>query len=95
VVPDKAEQTQILHDLLAHVRTDRFHLGDLLAQADTAAAQSCAHRMKGSCRMVGATRLGEACSKIEQEAQQGNLATTQVSLAELDEAFAELEKFIG
>ena len=94
VMTDKSEQKTLLHNFINYIRTDRIKLGDVLAQNDRAAVQSAAHRMKGSCRMVGAARLGDACDTIEQSARQGNLDAAHATVAALDAAIHELETFI-
>ena len=95
VMTDKAEQKTLLRNFIEYIRTDRSKLGDLLAQDDRAAVQSAAHRMKGSCRMVGAMHLGDACGTIEQAARQGDMDTALATAAALDAAIHEVEKFIG
>ncbi len=95
IVSNKDEQPQLLRDFLIHIRTDRCKLDELLARDDRAATQSAAHRMKGSCHMVGAVRLGNVCASIEQAAKTGDMVTVRVAVAELDEALQEVEKFVG
>jgi PAS domain S-box-containing protein len=95
ILTNKDEHPQLLRDFLIHIRTDRGKLHELLARDDRAATQSAAHRMKGSCHMVGAMRLGNACAAIEQAANAGDMAAVRVTVAELDGALQELEKFVG
>ena len=94
IMSNKTEQPQLLRDFLNHIRSDRRKLDKLLAPDDRAAVQSAAHRMKGSCLMVGAVRLGNACASIEQAARTGDIITLQVTVAALDEALHEMEKFV-
>ncbi len=95
IMSDKDEQAKLLRDFVQHLRNDRSQLGEQLAQADRTAVQSAAHRMKGSCRMVGAGRLGDACAAIEQSAKAGDLVAAQAVMAELDAALADVERFVG
>ena len=95
VIPSKDEQPQLLRDFLNHIRSDRSALTDMLAQKDGAALRSTAHRMKGSCNMVGAVRLSSACTGIEKIATTGDMNKVRTLVAELDIALLELERFVG
>ena len=95
IIPGKHEQSQLLRDFLIHIRSDRSALSDMLVQRDGAALRSTAHRMKGSCNMVGAARLSSACADIEQVAATGDMNKVGTLVAELDNALLELERFIG
>lgn len=95
IIPNKNEQPQLLRDFLNHIRTDRSALSDMLAQKDGAALRSTAHRMKGSCNMVGAVRLSSACTGIEKIATTGDMNKVRTLVAELDSALIELERFVG
>ena len=95
IIPSKDEQPQLLREFLNHIRTDRIKLDEMLTQKDGAALRSTAHRMKGSCKMVGALRLSSACAEIEQVAASGDLNMVQVLIMELENALIELDKFVG
>jgi signal transduction histidine kinase/DNA-binding response OmpR family regulator len=95
IISNRDEQRQLLRDFLSHIRNDRNNLSELLAQDNRAATQSTAHRMKGSCRMVGAMRLGNTCASIEQAAETGDIITLRVAVADLDEMLQEVQKFVG
>ena len=95
IIPSKDEQPQLLREFLNHIRTDRSALTDMLAQKDCAALRSTAHRMKGSCNMVGAVRLSSACAGIEKIATTGDMNKVRMLVAELDSALIELERFVG
>ncbi len=94
IINNKDEQSQLLRDFLVYIQTDRSQLEALLEQDDCAATQSCAHRMKGSSRMVGAVRLGNACASIEETAKAGDMTAVRVSVVELDAALREMEEFV-
>jgi two-component system sensor histidine kinase EvgS len=91
VVADRAEQIQMLHDFQSTIRADHARLLDVLAQGDPRNAESIAHRMKGSSRMVGAMALGHACADMEQAAHRGDLAGLKAARAAMDEALEQFE----
>lgn len=93
VVPDSAMQIQVLHDFQSHIRDDRAKLLEMLEQGDRVNVERTAHRMKGSCRMVGATGLVSACAAIEQAARQGDMDGARAARAGLDEAVKRLEAY--
>ncbi|MFA6902277.1 MAG: response regulator [Gallionellaceae bacterium] len=92
---NKDEQTQLLQDFLVHIRGDRIKLDEFLTQDDHAAMQSAAHRMKGSCLMVGAVHLGNACTTIVEATRTADIITMRLDVAELDKALHDLEKYVG
>lgn len=94
ILSDPAEQKQLLLDFVQHIRTDRGRLGELLTQQDRAAVQSTAHRMKGSCRMVGARRMGDACAAMEQAAKAGDMDAAAATITELDAATEEMSSWL-
>jgi CheY-like chemotaxis protein len=93
IVADRAEQKQLLRDFIAHIRGDRIKLGEV--QEDRAFMQSVAHRMKGSCNMIGAVLLGSLCAEIEQAARQGELIAAQSRMGALDAAIEQLDEFLA
>jgi PAS domain S-box-containing protein len=95
VVPDGAEQFQVLHDFQSHIRADRAKLLEALEQGDPANIERTAHRMKGSCRMVGAMHLAKACADIEQAAHDDDIALARAARLALDEAFLRLEAYLA
>ncbi|BBP04997.1 hypothetical protein TPL01_19290 [Sulfuriferula plumbiphila] len=90
IVPDSAEQIQLLHDFQAHIRADRAKLLEMLEQGDQVNVERMVHRMKGSSRMVGAQNLSNACVSIE-TACNGNMDDVRVAMAGLDEAIRQIE----
>ena len=95
IMTDRNEQAHLLQEFLAHVRQDRGILREQLEQGLRAQAQSTAHRMKGSCRMVGAVNLGDRCAEIELAAKNGELDSARATLGGLDAALAELTAFVA
>ncbi|MGZ5050990.1 MAG: ATP-binding protein [Methylobacter sp.] len=94
VVPDSAEQTQVLQDFQAHIRTDYAVLLQYLQQSDLSNAGSTAHRMKGSCRMVGAEQLAQACAAIEQATCSMDLTGVWAAKTVLDRTIKQFEKYL-
>ena len=91
VVADNAEQVRVLRNFQSHLCADRARLPAMLEQGDQDNVERTAHRMKGSCRMVGARALAEACAAIEQAARRGNMDSARVAIAGLDEAIKRFE----
>ena len=94
VVPDRSEQIHVLRDFQSHIRADLAKLLEMLERGDQANVESIVHRMKGSCRMVGAVHLAKACATIEQAARNGDVAGARVAKGLLDEAAKQLEAFL-
>jgi HPt (histidine-containing phosphotransfer) domain-containing protein len=92
IVPDAVAQRKVLDDFLSHMHADRVKLSEALAQGDRARIEDTAHRMKGSCRMVGANNLAKACEAIEQAARNGDMVQANAGCPALDEALERLKK---
>ncbi|MGZ5818490.1 MAG: MASE4 domain-containing protein [Burkholderiaceae bacterium] len=92
IVADADAQSKVLEDFLSHIHADRLKLTEVLAQGDRARTEDTAHRMKGSCRMVGANSLANACEIIEQAARNGNMALAGESRSTLDDALERLKR---
>lgn len=95
VVPDSAAQIQVLQDFQIHIRADQARLLEMLEQGDLAKAESTAHRMKGSCRMVGAEALVKACAALEKAARDGKMADARAAAQAFDEAIEQFETFLN
>ncbi|OHC67135.1 MAG: hypothetical protein A3H93_02125 [Rhodocyclales bacterium RIFCSPLOWO2_02_FULL_63_24] len=95
VVPDSDQHIPILLDFQKHTRIDSSRLIQLLEQGDLASAETMAHRMKGSCRMVGAGSLANVCAAIESAASNGDLMGAQAARTAFDEAAAELDAYLS
>lgn len=93
IVPDKAEQIQLLRDFCSHIRSDYSRLVGILEQDDHATVEDTAHRMKGSCRIAGAAQLAQVCEGIEQAARNGDLAGARASRMALDRTLGQLEDY--
>jgi PAS domain S-box-containing protein len=94
VVADSRSHERVLKDFQSHINADHARLASLLEQDDRANVESVAHRMKGSSRMVGASRLAQACEAIEHAARDGDMAGASDAKATLDTALGELEALL-
>ncbi|MDO7597101.1 MAG: PAS domain S-box protein [Pseudomonadota bacterium] len=94
-VPDSIEQIQVLHDFQPYISADRARLIEMLVQGDTINVQHTAHRMKGSCRMVGAMAMASACAIIEQTAREGNIDGARTIMTELNDAFERFDTYLA
>ncbi len=95
VVPDSKEHIQVLHNFQAHIRADRAKLLEALEQGDQVNAELTAHRMKGSCQMVGATDIASVCAAIEQTAHDGNMDGAWAARTGLDDVIKRLETYLA
>lgn len=95
IVMDGSGHARVLNDFLAHIRDDHAKLSAMFEQEDLAGAESAAHRMKGSCRMVGATVMARACEALEQAARDQNAKAAGIAKAALDQALERLAMFIS
>lgn len=95
IVTDSSEQARVLNDFLAHIRNDQAKLAEMLGEGALADVESTAHRMKGSCRMVGATVMAQACEALEQAAREQDAKAAGIAKAALDQALERLVSFIS
>ncbi len=95
VAPDSAAQVhQVLQDFQSHIRADQAKLLEMLEQGDQTKVVSTAHRMAGSCRMVGAKYLVKICAAIEQAARDGDMAGARAARTTLDSAIKLFESYL-
>jgi PAS domain S-box-containing protein len=95
VMPNSAEHNQVLKEFLMHIRADHAKLSKLLKQGDRNNIEHTAHRMKGSCRMVGATPLAKACETIEHAARDDDMIKTGAAKMALDKALVQIENVLS
>lgn len=95
IVPDSAGHERILKEFLVHIRGDLAKLAEMLGQGNLADAESMAHRMKGSSRMVGATVLAKSCEEMEQAARKRDRGASIAAKVSIDQALDRLESFIS
>jgi PAS domain S-box-containing protein len=71
------DDPEILHEFyreyLAATRVLTAELHRASAARDTKRIANLAHRQKGSCRAIGAVRLGDLCAELEQAARAGSV----------------------
>lgn len=94
VIPDSHKQTKILHQLQAHVHHDYDELQVQIQKADLMGIENVAHRMKGSCKMVGVNGIANLCEEIEKTAKNGNITNTKQSLSALHKSILEFDAFM-
>lgn len=94
IVPDSAEQIQVLQDFRSHICDDYAKLIKMLEQNDLTNVGRTAHRMQGSSRMVGAKHLIAVCATIEQAARRGDMANAKAARVVLDKAVKQIESFL-
>ncbi len=94
VITDSTEQVTVLLDFQQHIRADRAHLIALLEQGDSD-VQHTAHRMKGSCQMVGATEMAKACATIEQAVKNGDFELARSEMKALGKIFEQLDNYLS
>jgi CheY-like chemotaxis protein len=92
-VPNSAEQNDVLRSFYRHILLDYTELLPLLANKDFTKLGKMAHRMKGSCLMVGASQFAASLAKVEHVADQKELAGINQASVELAQAFGELETY--
>lgn len=95
IVTDGSGHVRVLNDFLAHIRDDHAKLSAMSEQGDLASVESMAHRMKGTCRMVGATVMARTCEALEQAARDRNTKAAGIAKTALDQALEQLASFIS
>jgi HPt (histidine-containing phosphotransfer) domain-containing protein len=63
---------------------DASALGAALSGNDSKGALRWAHRLKGACQMVGATRLADACERSEVAVRAGDAERIKTVVSEID-----------
>ena len=78
----------ILNKLIGHFRSQSYveDLRGALDRGDRIAVQGCAHKLKGSSSLLGATRLPRLCAQLEMASQKGlkEECQRQLSLIEIE-----------
>lgn len=94
VVPDSTEHVRVLMDFQTHIQVDLAKLIGKLEKKDWGNVEREAHRMKGSCRMVGATDMASACATIEQNSREGNEDGANAGMMRLNDALNRFETYL-
>jgi CheY-like chemotaxis protein len=66
-----------------------------LREADTLRVRREAHALKGSCRSLGAVRMGALCDAIERSATSGEMDTTGALIDDLERTFRSVQTELG
>lgn len=93
IFPDSAKQIKILQDLQTHVHDIYHDLQHQIEQANIAGVESAAHRMKGSCRMVGVNSIAHICAEIEHEARTGH-HTLDATISALSKSIHQFDTYL-
>jgi PAS domain S-box-containing protein len=94
IVPDESAQIQALHDFHAYLHPDFELLVQHIDTENLSEIERMAHRLNGSCRMVGAQNLSAACSAIEQAAKDGNVNNIKAAKSLLEDAVKKFDAYL-
>jgi CheY-like chemotaxis protein len=85
-----AERDEILLEFMAYNEADLLSLGAAQVILDFPACARIAHRMSGSCQLVGAQDLATACASMERAARQERAEDLGRARAAMDAAMQRL-----
>lgn len=85
---DLGELAAIIRTFLERGAREVARIAQAVAGSDLEAARQAAHKLKGSSRTLGASRLGAAAAAVESAAAAGDLASATDALRELEATFA-------
>ena len=91
---DAAMEREILADFRNANDVDAAMLRDALAKHDIAQVTHASHRVKGACRMVGATALAEVCERIERAGRASDWAAIVTERSALDREVERLNAWL-
>ena len=94
VVPEVSAQLQTLREFEAYLYPDFQRLTEAIEKAELNEAATMAHRMNGSCRMVGAKYLSAACAAIERSARNQDMNGTRTAKILLDKAVEQFGAYL-
>lgn len=95
VVPDESAQIQALRDFQAYMHPDIELLMQIIDTGNLTEVERMAHRINGSCRMVGAQRLSAACSAIEKAAQERDVESIRSAKLLMDNAVKNFDAYLN
>lgn len=93
IFPDAGKQLSILEGFLTHIQSDYSELEEHTQQGNISTVGNIAHRMKGSCKMVGVNRIAELCELVEVDVKNGTVPK-EASLSELSKSIKELSNYL-
>ena len=82
----------VLRQFRASCPGDASALGVALSRNDSKGALRWAHRLKGACQMVGATRLADVCERVEAAVRGGDAGLIAAAVSDVD---GESERITG
>jgi HPt (histidine-containing phosphotransfer) domain-containing protein len=85
---DLGELASIIRNFLERAAREVGTIAQAVADSDAEAARQAGHKLKGSSRTLGASRLGAAAAQVESAAAAGDLAAATDALRELESVFA-------
>lgn len=88
-------QMEMLKEFKQHNRSDIANLKAALKDGRPDTVAHYAHRVKGTCRMVGAVELEAVCVRVEQAAKQGDMPGAQAASRSLDEVVERIEAAVA
>lgn len=94
IFPDTKKQNEILEGFQTHIQSDYLQLQEHTQKDNLPGVESTAHRMKGSCKMVGVNGIASLCEAIEKDAK-SNVIAKDISLSALNESIREFTTFIS
>ena len=92
---DAAMEREILADFKSANDTDMQELRQALAQRDLKQITHASHRVKGACRMVGATALASVCERMEKAGRQNNWNDVAQEQGALEREFERLNAWLA
>ncbi|WP_410498632.1 ATP-binding protein [Chitinibacter sp. S2-10] len=95
IFPDRLSQVRLLNDFHKHIQIDYTQLIQSLEQGDMSQLEHTAHRMKGSCRMVGAVEMSTVCAAIELAANRHDYRACEENKAAMNDVMAKLDQYFS
>ncbi|MBV8470618.1 MAG: MASE4 domain-containing protein [Burkholderiaceae bacterium] len=83
-----------LHDYLHSLQSLRDEMSQAVAQSDAERVESIAHRLKSSCRSVGALTLGDLCAHLESAGKTDDMLAIRQLLHQFLDTARHVEQFI-
>ena len=87
-------EREILLEFRVANEADVVMLQNVLANRDIAQVTRASHRVKGACRMVGATRLADVCDRIESAGRTGDWDAIAAEAHALEREFERLNAWL-
>lgn len=85
----------VLRQFHASCPGDVSALGVALSMNDNKEALRCAHRLKGACRMVGATLLADVCERAERAVRAGDARLVAATIPDIEREARRITGYLG